>query len=194
MADAVKPNSSAPAAAEPAAGKPRWWKSLLTPRWLVAIVVVSLVIHTVLFVLVRRMTTRPVLPPEYTVGKFNLVAVRTGDSRGVPGEFELHLRFIDDLQSQANARIANHQFRVREAVENLLRKSRGIELDDPAIARLKHQIEEQINQAIDLRAVAEVMITNLTIEPQPLVNAVTSQSAASKSSTTVPTSAGEASD
>jgi hypothetical protein len=79
-------------------------------------------------------------------------------------------------------------------VENLLRKSHGIELDDPAIARLKHQIEEQINQAIDLRAVAEVMITNLTIEPQPLVNAVTSQSAASKRSTTVPTSTGEAND
>jgi flagellar basal body-associated protein FliL len=194
MADAVKPNSSAPAVTEPAAGKPRWWKSLLTPRWLVAIVVVSLVIHTVLFVLVRRMSTRPVLPPEYTVGKFNLVAGAPGDSRGVPGEFELHLRFIDDLQSQANARIANHQFRVREAVENLLRKSHGIELDDPAIARLKHQIEEQINQAIDLRAVAEVMITNLTIEPQPLVNAVTSQPAASKSSTTVPTSTGEAND
>jgi flagellar basal body-associated protein FliL len=188
MADAVKPNQSADLAAAPTDAKAKWWKSLLTPRWLVVFVAVSLVIHAVIFVLVRRSSARPAIPPEYTVGAFNLVAGQPGDTRGVPGKFELHVRFIDDLQSQANARIASHQFRVREAIENLLRKSHGIELDDQAIARLKHQIQEQIDQAIDLRAVAEVMITDLTIDrPLSEVPAAT-QATGSKEHTTVATS------
>jgi flagellar basal body-associated protein FliL len=189
MTDAAKPNQPTEAAAAPADAKTKWWKSLLTPRWLVVFVAVSLVIHAVIFVLVRRSAARPAIPPEYTVGAFNLIAGQLGDSHGVPGKFELHVRFIDDLQSQANARIANHQFRVREAIENLLRKSHGIELDDQAIARLKHQIQEQIDQAIDLRAVAEVMITDLTIEPLPSEAPVTAvQATGSKEHTTVATS------
>ena len=104
MADAVKPNQSADPAAAPADAKAKRWKSLLTPRWLVVFVAVSLVIHAVIFVLVRRSAARPAIPPEYTVGAFNLVAGQSGDSHGVPGKFELHVRFIDDLQSQANAR------------------------------------------------------------------------------------------
>lgn len=189
MADAVKPNPSADLATAPANAKTRWWKSLLTPRWLVVFVAVSLVIHSVIFVLVRRSSARPAIPPEYTVGAFNLIAGQPGDTHGVPGKFELHVRFIDDLQSQANARIANHQFRVREAIENLLRKSHGIELDDQAIARLKHQIQEQIDQAIDLRAVAEVMITDLTIEPlSGEAPATATQTASSKDHATVATS------
>ena len=192
MADAAKPNHSVDAAVAPVDAKAKWWKSLLTPRWLVVFVAVSLVIHSVIFVLVRRSSARPAIPPEYTVGAFNLVAALPGDSHGVPGKFELHVRFIDDLQSQANARIANHQFRVREAIENLLRKSHGIELDDQAIARLKHQIQEQIDQAIDLRAVAEVMITDLTIEPQPgEVPATAAQAAVGKDHATVATSSSD---
>ena len=72
-----------------------------------------------------------------------------------------------------------------------MRKSRGTELDDPAIARLKHQIQEQIDEAIDLRAVAEVMITNLTIDPLPLESAVSSKISSGKERPTVPTSADE---
>ena len=97
------------------------------------------------------------------------------------------MRFIDDLQSQATARIVNHQFRVREAVENLLRKSRGIELDELAIARLKHQIQAQINEAIDLHAVAEVMITDLTVPVFSEVQPAPSQNAVVKEPATVPT-------
>ena len=103
MADAVKPNQSTDNAAAPADAKTKWWKSLLTTRWLVVFVAVSLVIHSVIFVLVRRSSARPAIPPEYTVGAFNLVAGQPGDTHGVPGKFELHVRFIDDLQSQANA-------------------------------------------------------------------------------------------
>ena len=75
MADAAKPNSSADAAtALPA--KTAWWKSLLTPRWLVVFVAVSLVIHSAIFILVRRAAARPAPPSEYTVGAFALTAVR----------------------------------------------------------------------------------------------------------------------
>jgi hypothetical protein len=56
---------------------------------------------------------------------------------------------------------------------------------------LKLQIQEQIDEAIDLRAVAEVMITNLTIDPLPLESAVTSKTSPAKDRPTVPTSTDE---
>jgi flagellar basal body-associated protein FliL len=186
MADATKPNSSADAATA-LPSKTAWWKSLLTPRWLVVFIAVSLVIHGAIFILVRRAAARPAPPAEYTVGAFALTAGAPGELHALPGKFELHVRFIDDLQSQATARMVNHQFRVREAVENLLRKSRGIELDELAIARLKHQIQAQINEAIDLHAVAEVMITDLTLPVFSEVQPAPSQNAAVSQPVTVPT-------
>ena len=53
---------------------------------------------------------------------------------------------------------------MREAVENLLRKSQPVDLKDTATARLKHEIQERVDDALDLRAVAEVIITNLKID------------------------------
>jgi hypothetical protein len=78
----------------------------------------------------------------------------------------LHVRFLDELDVPARQRIVSHQFRVRESIEGLLRGSQGLNLDDSALTRLKHQIQEHIDDALDLRAVAEVMITDLTV-PAP---------------------------
>jgi hypothetical protein len=136
----------------------------------VVFIAISLAIHCVIFVLVQKSVARSVTLPEYTVGTFSIVAGAAGDSHNsathcAAGKFELHVRFIDDLQSQARTRIATHQYRVRESIENLLRKAHGLELDDAAVARLKHQIQQRVDEAIDLRAVAEVIITDLTLDP-----------------------------
>ena len=61
--------------------------------------VVSLVIHGVVFMLVRRSIAKPEIPLEYTVGAFNIVAGSNSEPHALAGKFELHVRFIDDLQA-----------------------------------------------------------------------------------------------
>jgi flagellar basal body-associated protein FliL len=168
MADSAKqqPEKEAPPAD---AGASPWWKSLMVGRWLAAIIVVSLIVHAAVFMLLRKSGGKPAAPAEYTVGTFSFVSDDRGDSKTIPGKFDLHIRFVDDLDAPAHQRLVAHQYRVRESVENVLRKSHGLELTDPALARLKHEIQEKIDTAIDLRAVAEVIITDLSVQ-QPQID------------------------
>src|SRR5262249_45263824 len=127
---------------------------------------------------------------------FSFVEGQPNNAPAAVGKFDLHVRFIDDLDSQARLRIASHQFRVRESIEGLLRVSQGVELSDSALARLKHEIQEKIDEALDLRGVAEVLMTDWTVAPGAVnttpasatpVNAAPQPAAANPSTGTVPT-------
>ncbi len=164
MAEATKPQSVADSQA---ANDSRlaWWKSPVVLRWAAVVVVGSIVFQGALFVLLRKTTSaRSTAPTEYTVGTFSFTADSGADAPAAAGKFDLHIRFIEDLDGPAHQRLAAHQFRVRESVENLLRKSHGLELNDTAVARLKHELQERIDDALDLRAVAEVIITDLSVD------------------------------
>jgi hypothetical protein len=97
MADAAKTKQPADSTATPPAAKARWWTRLLTRRWFVVFMVISLVVHGIVFVLVRRSIAKPEIPLEYTVGAFNIVAGSNSEPHALAGKFELHVRFIDDL-------------------------------------------------------------------------------------------------
>jgi flagellar basal body-associated protein FliL len=146
-----------------------WWKSASTLRWLAVIVVASLVIQGAIYLLVSKSPAgRTIVPIEYTVGTFSFASDSSAEAHAGPAKFDLHVRFIDDLNVAARRRLIDHQFRVRESVEALLRKSHGLELTDTGLARLKHEIQERIDEALDLRAVAEVIITDLAVPPSRL--------------------------
>jgi flagellar basal body-associated protein FliL len=164
MAEAAKPKPAADAPADPAS-KQRWWEALLTQRWLIVLVVGSLLVHAVVFGIARKTAGRAAPPTEYTLGTFSFISPVAGDSHAPPGKFDLHVRFLDELDSVARQRITAHQFRVRESIEDLLRSSAGMNLDDQSLTRLKHQIQQRIDDDLDLRAVAEVIITDLTCPP-----------------------------
>jgi hypothetical protein len=202
MSDEVKAKSAEGTSA-PAASRVPFWKSVVVRRWLPILVVASLVVDGVVLLLVHKSTTKSGPQPEYTVGTFAFRTSIGTDAQPRSGTFVLHVRFIDDLDSQARQHMVFHQFRVQEAVEGLLRKAREIDLDDSAVARLKHQIEDRIDDCIDLRSVAEVIITNVNLE-SPLVGAPVAPVAAaaardhkisqSSSSAAEPTAAGPAND
>ena len=141
-----------------------WWKSVLLNRWVLILVVGSLLVDFAVLVSVRKSAAKPVIEPEYTVGNFTFKPAASADSQPTFGKFALHVRFIEDLDGQARQQIVTHQYRVQEAVEGLLRKANGIELDDTAVTRLKHQIQQRIDDCLDLRAVAEVIITDLNVD------------------------------
>jgi flagellar basal body-associated protein FliL len=170
MADAAPAKAPTDASTTEASAAKPWWKSLLRGRWLAILIVGSLAIHSIVFILVRKSSTKSATPQgEFTVGAFILTAIdhpeSSSEHREAIEKFNLHVRFIDDLDTLARQRSVAHQFRVRESLEGLMRKSKDVELDEAGMARLKHQIQQRIDEAIDLHAVAEVIITDLTITP-----------------------------
>lgn len=185
---ASAPGTAIPAATVTAPGEP-WWKSVLVQRWLAALVIVSLVLHFTAFVLLRKSVSKTIVQPEFTVGTFTLTADEHGYGHGTSGKFDLHVRFIDDLDATARTRMTSHEFRVRESIENLLRGAQGIELNEQILTRLKHQIQDRIDDAIDMRAVAEVLITDLTIPMPAAVPATVPVAAPASTPTTIPTAA-----
>ena len=163
MAESVKTNSPADTSALNAEGQTApFWQTVSFKKWLGVIVCASLVIHAVVFLFAHKSTGSAAVPGEFTIGVFTLPTGEHGDLQA-PGKFTLHIRLIDDFDSLGRQRLATHQFRVREAVEGLLRKSKGLDWDDTAVARFKHEIQERIDNSIDLRAVAEVIITDLNL-------------------------------
>jgi flagellar basal body-associated protein FliL len=148
-----------------AAGRP-WWKSSSILCWFGAIVVASIVFQVVLFVVLRKAATaKPTAIAEYTVGTFTFASAGA-DEKPISGQLDLHLRFVEDLDAAARQRLAAHKFRVRESIESVLRKSHELDLGESALARLKHEVQEKVDAAIDLRAVAEVIFTDINVEPR----------------------------
>lgn len=159
-----KPDASNPASSAAAPADAAWWKSAVLHRWLVILVVASFIVDGAVLLVVRKSSVKPTIEPEYTLGAFMLQSADAATA--APTSFKIHVRFIDDLDAQARQQIMKHQFRVQESVEDLLQKARGMQWDDSAVARLKHQIQDTIDTDLDLRAVAEVIFTDTVFDPR----------------------------
>ena len=161
-----KPDAShaAPAAAKPT--RAAWWKSAVVRRWIVILVVASFIVDAAVLLFVRKSSAKPTVESEYTLGTFALLP---GDAAtAAPTSFKIHVRFIDDLDAPARQEITKHHYRVQESIEDLLQKARGIQWDESAIARLKHEIQDRIDTDLDLHVVAEVIITDPVFDPRRL--------------------------
>lgn len=101
---------------------------------------------------------------EVSLGRFAYVNDRdTHDSLGKVG-FDLHIRLLDRVDKTARRQLHDREHRVRQDVEELLRRAHGADFEDPSLSELKRQLQETVNQSLELRAVDEVIITDLTID------------------------------
>jgi hypothetical protein len=83
----------------------------------------------------------------------------------------LHIGLLKVDDRVARAKLAANKFRVQQDIEELLRQAGGEDFVDPLLTELKRQLQEQINATIGMRAIAQVIITDLSIDraaQQPL--------------------------
>ncbi len=78
-------------------------------------------------------------------------------------DFSLHLALLEPVDPKAGQRLAARKYHIQQDVEELLRKAHSGDFEDPNLTDLKRQLQEQINQAIGLRAISEVIITDLRL-------------------------------
>jgi len=104
---------------------------------------------------------------ELSLGSFEYVAqdpepVGLGTIR--KATFDLHVALLYPRDVSVRNRFAQAKFRLQQDIEELLRRAHGGDFEDPSLAELKRQLQERINTTIGMRAVSEVIITNLTVE------------------------------
>src|SRR5262249_44390592 len=112
MSDNAKvkqPEESTPSAPAPVS----LWKRVLRFRWMLLVVIVSLAVDCAVLVFARKSVAKNTVEPEYTVGTFAFRTPERPETRPTLGTFNLHVRFIEDLEPQARHQIVVHQFRVQ---------------------------------------------------------------------------------
>jgi flagellar basal body-associated protein FliL len=102
--------------------------------------------------------------PEVSLGEFKFCADPAEHGPVVTARFALHVSLASQSDRVGRERLTARKFRVQQDVEELLRRAHGADFDDPSLRELKRQIQEQINETLGLRAVADVIITDLLTE------------------------------
>ncbi len=154
--------------APPSPGKPPIWRQLADPRALAAILVVSLVINAVAVTGSFGRGEKGIAEEklsEIPLGEFHFRA--SPDERGhiATAEFSLHVALLPKAEQTARQRLTEQKYRVKQDIEELIRQAHSGDFEDPTLSGLKRQLQAQINEALRLRAVEAVVITDLRTTP-----------------------------
>ncbi len=154
-----KAKGDAPAPSE----KTSLWKRFCSRKWLGTVIALTIVAHVSLIALQAvRGAKRPTLHTEVTLGSFEFTN-RSGGGLLSDAHFDLHVRLLLEVENDAHIRLDQRRFKVAQDIQELLRQASGGDFDDPALTELKRQIQERINQSLEIRAISEVIITDLAL-------------------------------
>lgn len=157
--------------------KPAFWARFLTRKWIAILLGVSIIVQGLGFtyyqLLRKARAARP--SPEVSLGTFQFEADRTELGEVAGAEFSLYIALLEHVDQQARQRLTARKFRVQQDIEELLRQSHSGDFDDPNLRGLKRQLQERVNETLGMRAIADVIITDLKLkqsdkEVEPVTN------------------------
>ncbi|HUT94246.1 MAG TPA: hypothetical protein VMY37_32605 [Thermoguttaceae bacterium] len=170
MAEQARPDQAAAEEAtekQPVGQKPvGLFGRLLTRKWLLILLALSVVGHVIGLTYSQLRATRPAggFGPEVSLGVFRFVAEPEEGGGIVSAEFRLHIALLSQVEARARQEISGKRLRVQQSVEELVRRAHGGDFDDPLLAGLKQQLQEQINETLGIRVIDDVIITELKLE------------------------------
>ena len=149
--------------------KPGFLARFLTPKWLLLLLAVSAFGHAIGFAYCRLTREQPAgqTSPEISLGEFRFEADPAERGRITAAEFTLHIALLSQVEAAARAELQAKEFRVRQSVEELTRRARSGDFEDPLLAGLKSRFQEGINNALEMRVIADVIITDLELVRTP---------------------------
>ncbi|HKD37166.1 MAG TPA: hypothetical protein VKB78_10205 [Pirellulales bacterium] len=100
------------------------------------------------------------------LGTFDFSRSNSRENRAYRGQFDLSIRLADDLSTSDRRRIADQRPELQRAAEEALWRLRPVDFADRRLTRLKSRLQEQLNDAVGFEAIAEVVISNFTLEPR----------------------------
>ena len=142
-------------------------RRLFTRKWLLILLGLSVVGHVIglTYSQLRAPQADAGLGgPEVSLGQFCFVAEPDEGGQVGRAEFRLHIALLSQVEAAARRELAAKRLRVQQAVEELVRRAHGGDFDDPLLAELKQELQEQINETLGIRVIDDVIITDLTLE------------------------------
>ncbi len=116
-----------------------------------------------------RGTSAPSIPAgEVTLGEFLFEGTQPSTASIESAAFTLHLDLLEAVDQQARRRLEQRHFRVEQDVQELIRMAKGADFEPSSIAQLKRTLQERINASLEMRAIHEVIITDLRVERRPM--------------------------
>ena len=76
----------------------------------------------------------------------------------------MHIALLEQVEVAARRELSAKRFRVQQAVEELTRRAHGGDFEDPLLTELKRRLQERVNEALGIRVIADVIITDLKLE------------------------------
>ena len=144
----------------------------LKRRWGFVVLAAVLLVHTsVVWYLTAAHADGRNTKREVSLGEFEFVN-RTLEHSVRHAEFDLHLSLLDAVEDEAREQLDHRRFRVQQDVEQLLRQAHGADFADPKLTELKRRLQEQVNESLGMRAIRDVIITDLNLEIADVEDAV----------------------
>ena len=141
--------------------QPSRWRRWLANRWLPVALILSVFVHAILLACwPAAVRAKQEVPAEIELGEFFFVN-NEKNSRLDKARFQLHVSLLLGTENVGNKRLREKKFLVQQGIEELLRQSHAADFEDPTLAELKRQIQEKVNEAVELRTVDAVIITQL---------------------------------
>ena len=161
-----KPN---PESETPKAGKPPKAgeaKSALATYALPAALIVSIVANLagVFYYRSLALDASPVAAHEIPLGNYRFVAEEYEPGQVTEAEFALYIELVRQADRPARRLLEARRQKVRQNVEELLRTAHGGDFSDPTLRELKSQLQKRINETLEIRAVADVIVTELQMD------------------------------
>jgi len=135
---------------------------------LAALLAMSLVMQGVGFWYLRGSSTTAIPDGEVTLGQFSFEGSPSSTANITSAQFTLHLDLLDAVDQKARKRLEKRRFRVEQDVEELIRQAKGADFEPTSIAQLKRTLQERINASLEMRAIDEVIITDLHLDRRPV--------------------------
>ena len=151
----------------------------LNRKWLLILLGLSVAGHVIGLTYSQLRAARPAdgLGQEISLGAFRFAAEPEERGGVVRAEFQLHIALLSQVEAAARKELSAKRLRVQQAVEELVRRAHGGDFDDPLLAGLKQQLQEQINETLGIRVIDDVIITELQLERRPAPADTTTETA-----------------
>jgi hypothetical protein len=143
---------------------------LLTKELLGFLLVVSLLSQAAGLVYCRVLARRPVATPppeEVSLGSFRFQGDAAPGVRIAGADFTVHVTLLESVEQTARRRLTDRKCRVRQAIEEILRKAHSSDFEDPSLGDVRRLMQEQVNQILGIRAVADIIVTDLRVALTP---------------------------
>jgi hypothetical protein len=146
------------------------WHRLFSARWWIGLAAIALVSEAAIIFWIRSKAASPELPVtnEIVLGTFEFNRSNGRENRAYRGQFDLSIRLAGELTPADRRRVADQRPELQRAAEEALWRLRPVDFTDRRLTRLKARLQQQLNDAVGFDAIAEILISNFTIEARAL--------------------------